>query len=242
MKNFVILERRLFMRNIVKGLMVTSLMASSVVYADNMYVSVGGGIGKIPTVTSTRDFPLLLKSPGIYATDINSIKLDFKNSKNFTGAVGYQFGDMRSEIAVSSIKANYKQFSQEGFYYFPSDCLSGKIAANSKFLNGYYDFDFSETLTPYLGVGVGFSKIKNTIYHSGLHNYVDDVFTALPVFKAEMNQTLPSYQLIAGTKINLTSQLSLTVDYRLFGTIKNIKALNSKLYNHSINIGLTFGF
>mgnify|MGYP003705188581 FL=1 len=91
-------------------------------------------------------------------------------------------------------------------------------------------------------MSVGFSKIKNTIYHSGLHNYVDDVFTALPVFKAEMNQTLPSYQLIAGTKINLTSQLSLTVDYRLFGTIKNMKALNSKLYNHSINIGLTFGF
>lgn len=230
------------MRNIVKGLLVASLVGSSGVYADNMYISVGGGMGKVSTVTSTRDFPLLLKSPGLFGTNINSVKLDFKNTKNFNGAIGYQFGNARTELAVSALKSNYKKFSQDAIYYFPSDYLSGKAAVNSVSLNAYYDFNFNETLTPYIGAGVGVSKIKNTLYHHGLHNYINGVWTALPTFKADMPQTLPSYQLIAGTKINLTGQLALTADYRFFGTIKEIKALNNRLRNHSINLGLMFGF
>lgn len=230
------------MRNIVKGLVVASLVGSSGVYADNMYISVGGGMGKIPTIASSRDFPLLLKSPGIYTTDINSIRLGFKNSKHFNGAIGYQFGDMRTEIALSSLKANYKKFAQIGGHFLPTNNLSGKIASNNYFLNGCYDFDYSNLLTPYLGVGVGFSKVKNTFYHAGLHDYIGGVYTELPVFKANMKQILPSYQLIAGTKINLTGQLALTADYRFFGTIKEMKALNKRLHNHSINFGLTFGF
>ena len=230
------------MKHIVKGLVVASLVASSGAYADNVYVSVSGGIGKVPSISSNRDFPLLLKSPGIYSTDINSIKLDFKNSKHFTGAIGYQFGDMRTEIAVSSLKANYKKFTQVGGHYLPAHNFSGKISSNSGFINGYYDFDFSGMLTPYLGAGVGISKIKNTLYHSGMHDYINGVYTELPVFKANMNQTLPAYQLIAGTKINLTGQLALTADYRFFGTIKEMNALNGRLYNHSVNLGLTFGF
>lgn len=230
------------MRNIVKGLVVTSLVVSGGAYADNMYVSIGGGMGKISTVTSTRDFPLLNKSPGLTPTDINSVKLFFKNSKSIGGAIGYQFGDARTELAVNSLKADYKKFSQDAIYYFPSDYLSGKVAVNSIFLNGYYDFNYSEALTPYVGAGVGVSKVKNTLYHYGLHNYINGVWTALPTFKADMSQTLPSYQLIAGTKINLTGQLALTADYRFFSTMNNIKSLNNRLKNHSVNIGLTFGF
>jgi len=230
------------MRNIVKGLIVASLVGSSGAYADNMYISVGGGIGKIPTITSARDFPLVNKSPGLIQTNINSVKLFFKNSKSIGGAIGYQFGDGRAELAVSSLKANYKKFVQDAIYYFPSDYLSGKVAVNSVSLNAYYDFGFNETLTPYVGAGVGLSKVKNTLYHYGLHGYVNGVWTALPTFKADMSQTLPSYQLIAGTKINLTSQLAITADYRFFSTITTMKALNNRLKNHSINVGLMFGF
>jgi opacity protein-like surface antigen len=230
------------MRNIVKGLMVASLVVSSGAFADNMYVSIGGGMGKISTVTSTRDFPLLNKSPGLTPTDINSVKLFFKNSKNIVGAIGYQFGDVRTELAINSLKANYKKFSQDAIYYFPSDYLSGKVAVNSVFLNGYYDFNLNEVLTPYIGAGVGMAKIKNTLYHYGLHSYINGVWTALSTFKADMSQTLPAYQLIAGTKINLTGQLSLTADYRFFSTVNTIKALNNRLKNHSVNVGLMFGF
>jgi len=230
------------MRNIVKGLIVVSLLSSSGAYADNMYISVGGGMGKIPTIASSRDFPLLLKSPGIYSTDINSIRLSFKNSKDFNGAIGYQFGDMRTEIGIGVVKANYGKFKQEGGHFFIAENLSGKIAGNNYFLNGYCDFDYSSILTPYLGAGVGISKVKNTLYHSGMHDYINGVYTELPVFKANMTQTLPAYQLIAGAKINLTGQLALTADYRFLGTIKEIKALNNRLHNHSINFGLTFGF
>jgi len=230
------------MRNIVKGLIVVSLLSSSGAYADNMYISVGGGVGKIPAISSNRDFPLLLKSPGIYTTDINSIKLSFKNSKNINAAIGYQFGDMRTEIGIGAVKANYGKFKQEGGHLFIAKNFSGKIASNNYFLNGYYDFNYSEALTPYLGAGIGIAKVKNTFYHSGLHDFINGVYSPLPVFKVNMTQTLPAYQLIAGTKINLTSQLALTADYRFFGTIKEMKALNSRLRNHSINLGLTFGF
>ena len=239
---FVILERGLFMRKIVKGLVVTSLVVSGGAYADNMYISVSGGIGKIPSITSGAGFPLVSRSPVFSNADINSTSLDFKNSKNFNGAVGYQFGDMRTEIAISSIGAKYKRFSQPNYYFIMTDYLSGKIKANSLFINGYYNFDFSEMLTPYLGVGVGISKIKNTLYHSGMYDYINGVYSPLPVFKANMGQTLPSYQLIAGTKLNLTGQLALTADYRFLGTIKQMTASNAKLRNHSINIGLMFGF
>ena len=230
------------MRNVSKCLLVASLVASGGAFADNMYVSIGGGIGKIPAITSSRDFPLLLKSPGIYTTTIDSIKLDFKNSRNISGAVGYQFGNMRTEIGIGTIKANYGKFKQEGGHYFPADSFNGKIASNNYLLNGYYDFDYGETLTPYIGAGVGVSKVKNTLYHAGMHDYINGVYTELPVFKADMSQALPSYQLIAGTKINLTGQLALTADYRFFGTFKNMKSLNNRLHNHSINLGLTFGF
>jgi opacity protein-like surface antigen len=230
------------MKNVVKGLVVASLLSSGGVYADNMYISVSGGVGKIPTISSNRDFPLLLKSPGIYTTDVNSIKLDLKSSKSINGAIGYQLGDVRTELAVGVLKADYKKFTQVGGHYFPSDNFQGKITSNNYFLNGYYDFNFDEAITPYVGAGIGMAKIKNTFYHSGMYGYVNGVYSPLPVFKANMKQTLPAYQLIAGTKINLTGQLALTADYRFFGTIKEMKALNSRLRNHSINFGLTFGF
>lgn len=230
------------MRSVSKCLVVASLVVSGGAFADNMYVSIGGGIGKIPAITSSRDFPLLLKSPGIYSTDVNSIKLSFKSSKHFNGAIGYQFGDIRAEIGIGAIKANYEKFEQEGGHLFIAKNLSGNIASNNYFLNGYYDFNYSETLTPYIGAGVGVSKVKNTLYHSGLYGYINGVYSPLPVFKANVKQTLPAYQLIAGTKVNLTNQLALTADYRFLGTIKEMKALNNRLHNHSINLGLIFGF
>ena len=230
------------MRSVIKCLVVASLVASSGVYADNMYVSVSGGIGKIPAITSSRDFPLLNKSPGLTPTDINSVKLFFKNSKNIGGAIGYQFGDTRTELAINTFKADYKKFVQDAIYYFPADYLSGKLAVNSFFLNGYYDFDSGKTLTPYVGAGAGVAKVKNTLYHSGLHNYINGVWTALPTFKADMSQTMPVYQLIAGAKINITRQLALTADYRFFSTIGTMKALNNRLTNHAFNVGMMFGF
>jgi len=230
------------MRNIVKGLIVASLVGSSGAYADNMYLSVSGGLGKIPSISSSRDFPLLLKSPGIYTTSIDTNKLDFKISKHFSGAVGYQFGNARAEVAVGLLKANYKKFTQVGGHYLPTHNFSGNITSGNFFLNGYYDFNFSETLIPYIGAGIGVSKIKNTFYHAGMYGYINGVYSPLPTFKADMSQVLPSYQLIAGTKINITSQLALIADYRLFGTIKEMKALNGRFHNHSVNLGLMFGF
>jgi opacity protein-like surface antigen len=230
------------MKNVVKGLVIASLVGSSGAYADNMYISVSGGIGKIPTISSNRDFPLVLKSPVFSNADISSINLSFKNSKNLNTAIGYQFGGVRTEAAINLISANYRKFHHNAYYFIMTDYLSGKVKTNSFFINGYYDFDFNKTVTPYLGVGVGVSKIKNTLYHSGMHDYINGVYSPLPVFEANMTQTLPAYQLIAGTKINLTGQLALTADYRFLGTIKEMKALNGRLRNHSINLGLTFGF
>lgn len=237
------------MRRLIKGLIVASLISPSWAYAhdegigsDKFYIGLSGGLGKVRTIKSNRDFPLILKSPAILTTDINATKLTFKGSKQFAASIGCQHENLRSEVEISGINANYKKFSQDAIYFLPVDNLSGKVKVSSVLLNFYYDIHPNSSITPYIGVGTGYAKIKNILFHSGLGEYVNGTFTELPTFKASIKEKLPVYQGILGIKFNLTNHIAITSDYRMFGSIRKMKAFNSRLVNHSANVGMAYYF
>ena len=50
-----------------------------------------------------------------------------------------------------------------------------KVETQSVMLNGYYDFDTGTKLTPYVGAGIGYAKVKGTLYVSGVKDgSIDD--------------------------------------------------------------------
>ena len=49
-----------------------------------------------------------------------------------------------------------------------------EIESQSLMLNAYYDFDTGTKLTPYVGAGVGYSKVKGTMTVEGVSDSIDD--------------------------------------------------------------------
>ncbi|HQZ88409.1 MAG TPA: outer membrane beta-barrel protein [Gammaproteobacteria bacterium] len=232
------------MRNLKALILLGALFITSSAFAeDGMYVSLGAGIGKISKVKSNKDFPLVLKSPGVFTTPITETTLTFKNAIRINGAIGYKTGDFRVEFEPSYLKAKYKKIDQKPYPLIAAKDLSGHIRALSGFMNGYYDFPVSDTLVPYVGAGLGYTRIKNHLEHAGLVDFNGGGQAVnLPTLKFNMSDNSLAYQAIAGVMVNLTKEFALTLDYRFSSTTKKMTALNDKLKNHVATLGLMYKF
>ena len=232
------------MRNLKEFILLVVLFVTGSAFAeDGMYVSLGAGLGKLSKAKSNQDFPLILKSPGFFATSVTEMTLTFKNAIRINGAIGYKTGDFRVEIEPSYLKARYKKFDQKPYFLIGADNLSGHICALSGFMNGYYDFPASDTIVPYVGAGLGYTHIKNHLEHAGLVNFnAAGPGVNLPTLKFNMSDNSLAYQAIAGVMVNLTKQFALTVDYRFSSTTKKMLALDSKLKSQAATLGLMYKF
>ncbi|HQY22522.1 MAG TPA: outer membrane beta-barrel protein [Gammaproteobacteria bacterium] len=224
-------------------LLAALFVTSSAFAEDGMYVSLGAGLGKVSKVKSNQDFPLVLKSPGVFATPITEMTLDFKNAIRINGAIGYKTGDFRVEFEPSYLKAKYKKIDQKPYPLIAAKDLSGYVRSLSGFMNGYYDFPVSDTLVPYVGAGLGYTRIKNHLEHAGLVDFNGGGQAVnLPTLKFNMSDNSLAYQAIAGFMVNLTNQFALTVDYRFSSTTKKMLAFNDKLKSHVATLGLMYKF
>jgi outer membrane immunogenic protein len=113
---------------------------------------------------------------------------------------------------------------------------SGDEGALSFMANGWYDFKNETPFTPYLGGGVGFSRLTvNGLGVPGL-NLVTD------------SDVVFAYQLGGGVAYAITPRLSLTLDYRYFSTtdptFRDFTGVpfRSEYESHSVSMGLMLGF
>jgi len=113
-------------------------------------------------------------------------------------------------------------------------------------VNGYYDFHSANSpLVPYFGMGLGAASIdadiSTPVFPPGINQFIDD------------SATVFAYQFMAGLGYNISPTMTLTADYRYFGTvdpefspgnafIPGVPDLEVDYSNHSFNVGARFMF
>lgn len=112
----------------------------------------------------------------------------------------------------------------------------GKSTTWAFMANAYYDFDASETVKPYIGIGFGYADVKNEFMPSG-------------VAVADSGSGGFAYQGIIGSSFLLDEGWSLIADYRYFATNKAETELSLlpgylDVENtvHSFNVGFRYSF
>ena len=96
--------------------------------------------------------------------------IDFKNGAEVQLAIGYQIDSLRFEGEYS-----YSKFDMDKLYTSTStESIDGDMRVDSLLANAIYDFDIDFVLKPYIGVGLGLSRV--TWDMTGISEH-DDVFT-----------------------------------------------------------------
>jgi opacity protein-like surface antigen len=121
----------------------------------------------------------------------------------------------------------------------PGDQISGSVTSIDLAASVYYDIDTGTEITPYIGVGGGMSqvtvKVEQTV--APLVPDHDDSLWAL------------SFQAAAGIGYAVMEDLTVTLGYRLIGTLegnfseydKSMRKTGMTL-NHNVELGLRYSF
>jgi len=200
------------------------LLVSAEAQADTLYFAVQAGFSTQPT--SDNEDP---NDP------TNNFELNTQAGVNAAFAVGAKFGSLRAEVeAVYRYNPNDKFVDASG----PVGA-DGSLSMLNIFLNGYYEMDLFGVVTPYVGVGVGYGTVSLNLKELDGTLVVDD------------NDTVYSYQLIAGAAFNLTENWSLTGEYRYFDTITDAELTlaggvdfveNSDIRSQEVRFGIRYWF
>ena len=119
------------------------------------------------------------------------------------GALGMPFLEFfRAEIAL-----NYRESDLDEMYVVPgSKGGKGEISLFSALLNGYVDFDFDLAVVPYLGVGIGYGRMKLRGQNSGADLKIRDKDSVF-VWNVMLGATLP-----------FSDTVDFTAEYRYLAT------------------------
>jgi opacity protein-like surface antigen len=145
--------------------------------------------------------------------DIPGINISFSPGYNLGGALGYDMGRFRveGEIRYSSVEVDEVNGT-------PSP-IDADLSALTFMANGYYDFEM-DSITPYIGVGVG--VVDSEIDAGGF---------------GSASETDLAYQFMLGLGFDVGSTTVLTGEYRFFG-IADSNAPNT----HAFVFGARFMF
>ena len=200
------------------------LFISAPAQADTLYFAAQAGFSTQPT--SDNNDP---NNVG------NNFELNTQNGVNAALAVGAKFGMLRGEIeGVYRYNANDKFVDTGG-----AEGADGSLSTAHVFLNGYLEFDLLGVVTPYAGLGVGYGTVSLNLKELDGTVVVDD------------DDTVYSYQLMAGAAVNVTENFSLTAEYRYFDTISDAELKlsnslnlveNSDIRSHEIRFGIRYWF
>jgi opacity protein-like surface antigen len=162
-------------------------------------------------------------------------KAGLDSSIGFNAAAGYRFALLRGEAEIHYLSAGIRDTG------IAQVTTSGDFQRTSLFANLYMDFPFTFLIEPYLGAGIGISKVKVDI---------DNLFAgegAGASFSSSADDRRFSYQLMAGLRFNVFETISIHAGYRYL----NVDALSfaegdyqleSKNGSHILEVGLGFGF
>ena len=211
------------MKKTIYGILVLlALLISAPAQADTLYFAAQAGFNTQPTSENQNA-----------AVPANGFDLNTQSGVNGALAVGAKLGMLRAEIeAVYRYNPNDK-FDQGG----TPQGADGSMSTAHLFLNGYVEIDILGIVTPYAGLGVGYGTVSLNLKQLDGTVVVDD------------DDTVYSYQLMAGAAVNVTENFSLTAEYRYFDTItdaeltlSNVPGLveNSDISSHEIRFGIRY--
>ena len=167
--------------------------------------------------------------------------------------VGYAIAGFRPEISVGYRTASVDSITlkkvggltTDAALKGPNDLLAGEAAKVSGSVTSidlaasvYYDIDTGTEITPYIGVGGGMSQVtvnaKQEVRPDLVH---EDSLWAL------------SFQAAAGVGYAVTEDLTVTLGYRLTGTLEGnfskydtSKRKTGMTFNHNVELGLRYSF
>lgn len=149
---------------------------------------------------------------------------------NIHGAVGYRItSDFRAEAEFTYRQNDIDQLTIAAFGLTASGAASGDVTSASGMLNGYWDIPVSGMFKPYLGAGVGVSRIDAELTVAGV--------------TAEGDDTVFAFQVMGGVQYDISSNTAVRVGYRYFGTADpEFGTTESEYQTHNIEAGVIFSF
>ena len=198
----------------VATLTVLAAPMSSMAAADSFYIKGNIGIG----MAMDTDIDNLPNAAG-------TAEMTYDNGFIGSLAVGYDFANpMRMEIELIKQKNDIDITSYDNFY---GTFNEGDLKTHSFMLNGYYDVDTGSPWKPFVGAGMGWSKLD--INDPGFSSSdSDDVFT---------------YQLIGGVAYAFNDKWSVDVQYRFMGTSEaTIDGADFNYNSNDLMLGLRYSF
>ena len=140
-------------------------------------------------------------------------------------AAGYDFANpMRMEVEFMRLQNDLDRLSYDNVY---GNFTEGDLTTKSFMLNGYYDIATGSPWTPFVGVGIGWSKL--------------DLDT--PAFPISDNDDVFTYQFIGGVAYAFNEQWSVDAEYRFVGTgDATISGADYDFNSNNLMLGLRYSF
>ncbi|MFQ5534843.1 MAG: OmpA family protein [Sphingomonadales bacterium] len=193
-------------------------------------------------------FGLSFADDTVFTRDGLNATAGWRDSGPAVGAfIGRDFGDFRAEAEFLARSAGLGSLTvgQDGGIgaSFGTSPLSGvqtptvgSVRSQSYLMNLYKDFESFGSVTPYVGAGVGLTRVDFSVIAGGDKPIVDDARARL------------GYQAIAGLKLWSQDTVSLSLDYRYFGTANSSatdvlgQKVKGRHHSHNVLAGLTWRF
>lgn len=163
----------------------------------SIYARIDGGYGRF-------DDPVMVEN-GIY--DLTDTSID--NTWSIGGGIGMYFGrNFRGDITVDHLFATEVQGNLRDHAATLEGVRKFEMSNTVALANIYYDFDRGGRFSPYIGVGLGFTKNKTK---DGV--VIDPCGVCVGVVEGDSN-THVAGALMAGFTMQLRDRLSLDAGYR----------------------------
>ena len=193
----------------------------------------GGSFGKAFTSKKISGRTIPIARDARMVTNGDTQELTYKKANAMSFFFGTKINELRYQIEFSSVETKHKDL-------WNNHETTGGIRANLNPLSDehtkalsimpqvFYDFSIPNTkdFIPYLGAGLGYSKVRNHVINGGFN------------FSETQKQNKLAGQLIAGVRYKVASNLAVSLDYKYFRPFGKIKALDSSYYNHSVQAGI----
>ena len=242
-------------------LLAAILSTSSFAYADSgLYTSLKAGVSD----TKFEDYKLDL-SEGDESLVYKHKDADETIYPNISAAIGFDFSKVSKVNARAELEYTYKDKATfapnissaifngeevqvpEGIPSF----LVNELRTQSLMLNGYYDFKNTSKFTPYLGAGVGVTRIKNK---QSLNPEIPEFFIESDS-QSDTSNTF-TWSANVGVAYQVTENVALDLGYRyvdageiefntnnsvFFGPNSDMKT-TADLVSHDYSLGIRYNF
>ncbi len=223
-----------------------SLAIAPAANAEGFYGAIGAGLSYMGYENDvSNDVP---SGSGPFAFDSSA---DYDNGIGVYAALGYEWGTgLRTELEFSYRQSDISQIDpMPGFSGFPAGSIAGDTTTYAFMGNLLYDFEgFSDSVTPYVGVGAGVATVDHTVAGSVAAGGAPT--PALSIAYGSSRTSLAG-QGIAGVAIDLAEGLALDISYRYFAPIKRTftgtlngspAAIKAGAASHNLFAGLRWSF